>query len=108
MAQTILRHWTQWLPWSIRGSLLHRSARGISFALENLVEQALWEKKPIGGFSFDVVKCFNQIPRVPLRRLLRYLGLPDGLLHLWFNFLEQQLESAGWSHREQPRIVATP
>ena len=89
MAQTILRHWTKWLPWSIRGSLPHRSARDISFALESLVEQALADKTQMGGFSFDVVKCFNQIPRVPLRRLLRHMGLPACLLHLWFDFLSK-------------------
>ena len=86
-AQSILRHWSKWLPWSIRGSLPNRDARDISYALEAMIEAALSNDEPLAGFSVDIVKCFNQLPRLPLRALLSHLGFPQDVLALWFNFL---------------------
>ena len=86
-AKSILRHWSKWMPWEVRGCLPNREARDISFALECLVEQALYNKQALTGFSIDIVKCFNQIPRLPLRKLLSHLGMPGHVLSLWFDFL---------------------
>ena len=86
-AQTILRHWSRWLPWSVRGSLPQREARDISYALEAMIESALSRNEPLAGFSVDIVKCFNQLPRLPLRRLLSHLGFPSEVLALSFDFL---------------------
>ena len=89
MAKSILRHWSKWMPWEVRGSLPHREARDISFALECLVERAMHHNQPLAGFSVDIVKCFNQVPRLPLRQLFRHMGLPESLLSLWFDFLSK-------------------
>ena len=83
-AQSILRHWAAWMPWGVRGSLPNRDARDISYTLECLIEKALAEKTPLAGFSIDIVKCFNQLPRLPLRKLLSHLGFREEVLQLWF------------------------
>ena len=53
------------------------------------MEAALSDSAPLAGFSVDIVKCFNQLPRLPLRALLSHLGFPADVLVLWFGFLEQ-------------------
>ena len=88
IAKAVLSHWARWLPSGVMGSVPGRSVRDLSLALECQVEQSLLLSRPLGGFSIDVVKCFNQLPRVPLRFLLAHLGFPEAVLHAWFDWLE--------------------
>ncbi|CAE7258026.1 unnamed protein product, partial [Symbiodinium microadriaticum] len=92
IAKAVLGHWSRWLPKGVMGSIPGRSVRDLSLALECQIEQSLLQSLPLGGFSIDVVKCFNQLPRVPLRFLLAHLGFPEEVLHAWFDWLE-------WCHR---------
>ena len=87
-AKMVLRQWAQWLPNSVAGSVPGRSARDVSLCIENHVEQALLSKKPLAGFSLDIIKCFNQVPRQPMRHLLLHLGLPVALVDTWMSFLQ--------------------
>ncbi|CAE6968657.1 unnamed protein product [Symbiodinium sp. CCMP2456] len=88
LATAILRQWASWLPRGVMGSVPGRSVRDLSLALECEIEQHLLQASPLGGFSIDVVKCFNQLPRVPLRYLLAHLGVPEDVLHAWFDWLD--------------------
>ena len=88
VAKAVLSHWSRWLPQGVVGSVPGRSVRDLSLALECQVEQHLLHSTPFAGFSIDVVKCFNQLPRVPLRFLLAHLGFPEPLLHAWFDWLD--------------------
>ena len=87
-AKAILQHWATWLPASVRGCVPGRGAREVSLAIELMIEDSLLRGRPMGGFSLDVVKCFNQLPRLPLRQLLRHLGVPGDILEIWFQFLD--------------------
>ncbi|CAE7445849.1 unnamed protein product [Symbiodinium sp. CCMP2592] len=87
-AKAILRHWATWLPASVRGCVPGRGAREVSLAIEIMIEESLLHGRPLGGFSLDVVKRFNQLPRLPLRHLLGHLGVPADILEIWFQFLD--------------------
>eukprot|EP00439_Symbiodinium_sp_Y106_P047455 s3639_g6.t1 len=86
-ARAVLRHWSTWLPASVSGSVPGRSARDVSMCIECHVEQALLRHEPLAGFSLDIIKCFNQVPRAPMRQLLLHLGLPAALVETWMSFL---------------------
>ena len=87
-ARAILQQWATWLPESVRGCVPGRGARDISLVIQVLVEEALQSGRPLGGFSLDIVKCFNQLPRLPLRQLLLHLHVPLDVVEIWFQFLE--------------------
>ena len=88
VAKAVLEHWSHWLPRGVMGSVPGRSVRDLSLALECQIELHLLASTPFAGFSIDVVKCFNQLPRVPLRFLLAHLGFPEPVLHAWFDWLD--------------------
>ncbi|CAE7340139.1 unnamed protein product [Symbiodinium necroappetens] len=88
VAKAVLEHWSSWLPRGVMGSVPGRSVRDLSLALECQIELHLLASTPFAGFSIDVVKCFNQLPRVPLRFLLAHLGFPEPVLHAWFDWLD--------------------
>ena len=87
VAKTILKQWSTWLPPGVKGSIPGRSVRDLSLSLECRIEQSLLANLPFAGFSIDIVKCFNQLARVPLRFLLGHLQVPEPILHAWFDFL---------------------
>ena len=93
-ARSILQHWAAWLPESVRGCVPGRGARDISLVIQLMLEEALRAERPLGGFSLDIVKCFNQLPRLPLRRLLLHLHVPLHIVEIWFQFLECNMRYA--------------
>ncbi|CAE7774452.1 unnamed protein product, partial [Symbiodinium sp. CCMP2456] len=88
-AKGILRAWNQWFPKEILGCLPGRSSRDLSLSLECLIEQARLAKEPLLGFSIDLVKAFNNLPRRPLQELLLHLQVPPVIVKTWFSFLDR-------------------
>ena len=93
-SRSLLRAWAQWLPAAVAGSVPARSVRDVSLAIQIKVETALLERKPLAGLSVDIIKCFNQLPRAPLVRLLQHLGVPRPVLAIWSDFLAKALRHA--------------
>ncbi|CAE7020860.1 unnamed protein product [Symbiodinium sp. KB8] len=93
-SRSLLRAWAAWLPAAVAGSVPARSVRDVSIAIQLRVEAALLDHRPLAGVSVDIIKCFNQIPRAPMTRLLRHLGVPESVLSLWADFLCKALRHA--------------
>ena len=53
------------------------------------IEQAHASGTPVAGFTLDIVKCFNCIPRLPTRMLLLRLGIPENLVRTWYGSLQR-------------------
>ena len=87
-ARGILCNWSTWFPDHIFGCLPGRSSRDLSLSLECLIERARLEQSPLLGFSIDIVKAFNNLPRLPLRALLEHLQVPPDIVETWFAFLD--------------------
>lgn len=88
-ANVVLDSWASILPRSITGFLPHRSAMAYQYRFqfdlehdEDLGRQTTW-----GGMTLDIQKAFNCIPRLPCRRILHKLGVPAGIINLWFTSL---------------------
>ena len=88
MCTALLRQWARWLPEGVMGCVPGRSVRDLSLQIELQVERSHLLKSPFGGFSIDIIKCFNQLPRLPLRFLLGHLQVPEEVLVPWFDLLD--------------------
>ena len=89
LARGLLRAWSRWLPFSVSGELPHRSVRDISYHIQASVELAISDKTPLGGFSVDLVRCFNHLPQAPVACLLKHLGVKPRYVDLWLQFLHR-------------------
>ncbi len=42
---------------------------------------------PVAGYVCDIAKCFNALQRMPVRAALKKIGVADGVLDLWHDYL---------------------
>ena len=89
VTRQVLRQWACWLPPGLKGAIPGRSSRDSAICVELQVEQALRSRSSLMGFSVDLQKFFNKIPRAPTLFLLSHMGLPSNVLQVWSRFLVQ-------------------
>ena len=89
VTRQVLGQWAAWLPEGLKGSVPGRSSRDTALNVELDVEHALRANQPLMGFSIDLKKFFNKIPRPPVLFLLSVMGVPDDILTVWSSFLDK-------------------
>ena len=89
-AKKILAELSRSMPAYLTGFLKGplRGAKESSYATMAMLEDNRLMGKATSGFSLDLRKCFNLVPRTPLRALLRRLGLPLQVIDQWLNSLK--------------------
>ena len=70
------------------GFLPGREAGQLWGFIQASVELALQQDQPLCGYTGDIVKAFEMIPRAPLRRVMTELGFSSSLLTPWFEYLQ--------------------
>ena len=94
----IIQHVQTFLPPQIAGTAAGVSADCLAARMLVGVEQALLNDTPRMGITVDLVKCFNQIPRIPILCAMQKLGIPwqyTTALHSMFLQLRRVLELSG-------------
>ena len=87
IADQLLHHWAEtWDP-HIAGGLPFRAVKDITIQQQYLIEQAHQTGQPYGGFTLDLVKALNLIPRQVARRLLILWGAPPFAIDFWIRSL---------------------
>lgn len=84
MADQVLRQLAVSLPVHISGGLPNRGVKDLSLLQQFAIEQALHNSETLGGFTLDLSKAFNRIPRRPLQWLFRAFGIPSEATRFWF------------------------
>ena len=88
----ILKHWGQVAPAGLIGFLPTRSAQlelmDMQWQFEKAHDQNIQQDLEWQGLTLDLVKCFNLLPRRPSYDAMKHLGIPPGVLDIWFNTLE--------------------
>ena len=84
IADQVLAQLSALLPPQISGGLVARGTHDLSVQQHFRIEQAVSDKSQLGGYTLDLVKAFNYIPRCPLRHLFRLFGVPDVPTNFWF------------------------
>ena len=79
----VLFAWQSTLPGGITGCVPKRGAETAAYEMQWTIEACLSADQQLVGFSLDIIKCFNGLPRCPVGALLVSLGLPAELIHMW-------------------------
>ena len=92
VTKQILQHWGQVAPAGLIGFLPTRSAQlelmDTQWQFEKAHDQNIQQDLAWQGLTLDLVKCFNLLPRRPSYNAMKHLGVPIGILDIWFNTLE--------------------
>ena len=105
IADQILQQWASSWPPEISGGLPRRSARDLSLMQQLQIEHAKTSHTAWGGWTMDLVKAFNLIPRQVVRHIFKLLGIPAHVSNFWFQSLTklsralQCGQSLGPTHR---------
>lgn len=87
IADQLLTAWGKtWRP-QIVGGLPFRAVKDITIQQQFLIEKAHQTNVPYGGFTLDLVKAFNLIPRQVAKRLLVAWGAPSRAVSFWIQSL---------------------
>ena len=83
----VLRHLQSIVPIGCCGNIPARSAADIWYAMQTEIEDAFDHDRPLCGMVCDIQKCFNNLPREPLLKILHRLGVVPPILRAWCNAL---------------------
>ena len=86
-AQQLLSQLGKVLPVQISGGLPNRGSKDLALQQQFLIEKSLTNGTGLGGYTLDLVKAFNMIPRWPLKELFSRIGIPQIVITYWFGNL---------------------
>ena len=88
-SHSLLQAWTTFFPAAVSGFLPGRAAETILYHWQHKLEalHADATKGSLGGLTLDLVKCYNQLPRYPLRQALLKMRIPEHLVRVWYDSL---------------------
>ena len=85
ISDQILAQWAAHWPPVISGGLPRRSARDLCILQQLQIEHAKTSHTTAwGGWTMDLVKALNLIPRRIIRHILELLGVPSYITNFWF------------------------
>lgn len=103
ISDQVLAQWaTPWPP-TISGGLPHRSARDLCIMQQLQIEHAKTHHTAWGGWTMDLVKAFNLIPRRVVRHIFVLLGIPTFISDFWFKSLSRLTRVLQSIHHRPPR-----
>ena len=65
-----------------------RGAAASSYVTQAWIERSRHEGRPSGGFTLDLIKCYNQVPRPVATILLKRVGMPPEWVTKWSQALK--------------------
>ena len=87
ISDQILSQWATLWPPEISGGLPRRSARDLSLMQQLQIEHAKAHHTAWGGWTMELVKAFNLIPRKVVSHVFKLLGIPSHVTDFWFKSL---------------------
>ena len=83
VCQILLQHFSTIMPVEITGLLKNRGPLDAAYRAQLLHEIALQQGIHEGGFSLDLIKCFNTIGQPQAIAILEALNVPSSILKIW-------------------------
>ena len=77
------------LPPQVSGGLPQRGVKDVSLLQHFKIEKDICESRKLGGFTLDLIKAFNKIPRAPLKLLFEKFNIPALVSTYWFSSLSK-------------------
>eukprot|EP00438_Fugacium_kawagutii_P031484 Skav235038 [mRNA] locus=scaffold287:164274:169313:+ [translate_table: standard] len=94
----VFKHFRDMLPPEIAGTAAGVSADMLAAFVADEVEDAIHSGLHRVGLTVDLIKCYNQVPRLPVLAVMRQLGVPKQYLTaVWsmFQQLDRVIEISG-------------
>ena len=88
IAKQLLHHWARYMPSSISGGLPNRGVQDLVMAQQAIIERNLFQGIPTMGYTLDLVKAFNTLPRRVIGRLMIRFGAPQVCVDFWLTNLK--------------------
>ncbi|CAE7466734.1 unnamed protein product [Symbiodinium sp. CCMP2592] len=88
-SRQILRLLRSQLPDDLHGFVPGREAASLWYGIQAEIEISVQGDAPLLGVSTDIIKCFNNLPRLPLLAVAARAGVPWSVLNPWASFLQQ-------------------
>ena len=82
-----MKRWAVHFPILISGGLPGSGVKDLAYLLKFRIEEAIYHKAQLGGFTFDLRKAFNTFPRWPITFLWSRLGVPSWVCSFWIKSL---------------------
>ena len=82
-AKQLLEFLKPLVPHSCCGNIPSKSAAHVWHSLQTVIEESFISDTAVAGVTCDIQKCFNNLPREPLIRVLHKLGAHPNLLRGW-------------------------
>ena len=86
-AKQCLKHLSLIAPQYCYGNLPHRSANQLWYTMQCYIERSYEDQSSMAGCLVDIVKAFNHLPRLPILRAAKHLGLPAPVIRAWASAL---------------------
>ena len=86
-ARQLMRHLSTVADPDILGFLPGRSAVDMWFAMQCEIELSLQNHGSLSGYCSDIIKAFNNLPRLPILQLAEQLGCHPRIVRPWTCFL---------------------
>ena len=83
----VVKTWSNILPWGVMGGLPNKGVKDLALFQKLLIEKSIASKKPLGGFSLDLVKAFNTFGRRMMFHAMTKMGIPSRIVNFWINSL---------------------
>ena len=88
-SKLVADQWAKLWPPELSGGLPNRSARDLSLQQLLTIEQAKTNSTAWAGWTMDLVKAFNLIPRRVVWFILQLLGVPAHAIQCWFQCFQK-------------------
>ena len=87
ISDQLLSQLQAFLPITISGGIPNRGSKDLTLQQQYTIEKAIKQQLGLCGYTLDLVKAFNLIPRWPLKFLFQKFGIPNDVTNFWFNNL---------------------
>ena len=88
-ARQCLQHIGRIAPTGLLGNMPTKTTSQAWHQLQQMIEAAQMDDQELAGCTVDLVKCFNLLPRQPLKAIAIQIGIPKGLVMAWHSYLGQ-------------------
>ena len=76
-------------PDGLCGNRKGHSTAQVWWQISSQLEHTWHEDLALSGAIGDIIKCFNNLPRVPILSIAKHMKIPDQLIIPWFNAISQ-------------------
>ena len=111
ISRQLLRHWQKHLPIDVSGGVPGRGVQDLSLAQQSQIEHHLCNRTALSGFTLDLVKAFNLLPRRAIVHIMTHFGAPRHLIEAWvlcLSHMTRRVQLGNFLDEPMPSTTGVP